>query len=62
MNGCCADKSCTPDTCMGLPDGRTCGDCRHIERCLGFGFTGSPKRKDCDFFPRRFLEARVMEE
>ena len=29
--GCCVDKACTPDTCMDLPAGKTCGDC-HDER------------------------------
>lgn len=61
MNGCCIDKKygkgCTPETCMTLPDGKTCGDCVHAKRCLGIGYTPSPKVRDCSFFPRRFREA-----
>ena len=53
--GCCTDKSCTLDTCMGLPSDKTCGDCAHIARCKAFGFS-CPDRKYCDFFPRRFRQ------
>lgn len=63
MNGCCVDKKygtgCTPNTCMDLPDGKTCADCAHLSRCLSFGFTSSPERTSCDFFPRRFRLAAV---
>jgi hypothetical protein len=58
--GCCVDRElgykhgCTEKTCMKLPEGKTCGDCIHIKRCLAFGFTKSEERKECDFFPRRF--------
>jgi hypothetical protein len=55
--GCCADRSCTDETCMKLPDGTTCGNCAHIRRCLAFGFSDSEKQSTCDFFPRRFLPA-----
>lgn len=55
MMGCCADKSCTPKTCMNLPDGKTCGDCVHIERCEGiFGHTETDTV--CDWFPRKFRQ------
>jgi len=55
MMGCCADKSCTPKTCMNLPDGKTCGDCVHIKRCKSiFGHTETDTV--CDWFPRRFQE------
>ena len=41
------------DSEMALPAGKTCADCKHIKRCLGFGFT-EPQRKSCDFHPNRF--------
>jgi len=53
--GCCVDGSCTSQTCMGLPEGKKCGDCRHLRRCMALGYTESPERTECDFFPRRFL-------
>jgi hypothetical protein len=54
MMGCCADGACTPETCMNLPDGYTCGDCVHIKRCKAiFGHT--EKDTACDWFPRKFM-------
>lgn len=51
--GCCVDKKCTPETCMDLPSGKTCGDCYHCDRCcLIFGH--KPEDTSCDWFPRRF--------
>ncbi len=41
---------------MKLPTGKTCGDCRHIYRCLAFGFTESEERTGCDFHPVRFAD------
>jgi hypothetical protein len=38
---------------MLLPDGKTCGDCRHVRRCIGMGFTESASETECDFFPIR---------
>ena len=60
MSGCCIDKQygkgCTPETCMVLPDGKTCGDCVHIHRCKAiFGHTETDT--ECDWFPRRFVLA-----
>lgn len=53
--GCCVDRSCTPETCMELPAGKTCGDCIHHERCcVMYGHV--PDDNYCDFFPRRFKE------
>lgn len=56
--GCCVDrkygKGCTDDTCMNLPAGTTCGDCAHLARCTGMGFTRGATETACDFFPRRF--------
>ena len=55
MQGCCADKACTPKTCMDLPDGKTCGDCVHIKRCKAiFGHTETDTV--CDWFPRKFRQ------
>ncbi len=56
-HGCCVDKKCTPNTCMELPAGKTCGDCYHVARCTAiFGHTA--RDKYCDWFPRRFKEVR----
>lgn len=59
MHGCCVDKAygkgCTPETCMQLPEGKTCGDCVHIARCKAiFGHVETDTY--CDFFPRWFRE------
>lgn len=63
MAGCCVDKKygkgCTEATCMVLPAGKTCADCRHLRRCLAFGFTASEHEPVCSFFPRRFLVVAV---
>lgn len=39
---------------MQLPDGKTCGDCAHVRRCVAI-FGHKPEDTYCDFFPRRFL-------
>lgn len=44
--------------CMYLPDGKTCADCVHVERCtLMFG--AKPENTSCGFEPIRF---RAKEE
>lgn len=53
-HGCCADKACNDKTCMELPSGTTCGDCRNLPRCVAFGVTSSDSTS-CDWFPRRFV-------
>jgi len=57
MNGCCADKpygtGCNDKTCMSLPDGNTCGSCKHFERCNKL-FGAESADTNCTFFPRRF--------
>jgi len=58
MYGCCVDKSCTDETCMQLSDGKTCGDCRHVRRCV-LMFGHQPSDTYCDWFPRRFVEKPV---
>jgi len=56
QQGCCVDKKCTPETCMNLPEGKTCGDCVHIHRCKAmFGHVEADTY--CDWYPRRFREA-----
>ena len=57
MTGCCVDKSCTPETCMRLPEGKACGDCFHFLRCQQFAWAES-LNTTCDFFPRRFVETQ----
>lgn len=53
-NGCCADRSCTPASCMILPHDMTCSDCVYAVKCLAlFGAKG--RSTSCDFFPRRFV-------
>jgi hypothetical protein len=57
MSGCCVDKKygegCTPETCMVLPQGMTCGDCVHIHRCKAI-YGHVEQDTECDWFPRRF--------
>ncbi len=60
MHGCCVDKKygkgCTPATCMGLPAGKTCGDCGYFGHCRAmYGHKAADTY--CDFFPRRFRQA-----
>jgi len=55
MHGCCVDKACTSETCMQLPEGKTCGHCFHAYRCnVLFGHKDTDTY--CDWFPRRFRE------
>ena len=42
------------DAEMCLPEGKTCGDCIHLARCRGMGFTSSADNTSCDFWPSRF--------
>lgn len=53
--GCCTDKCCNEQTCMKLPEGKCCGDCRHAPRC-GKLFNTSEANVVCDFYPRRFAD------
>jgi hypothetical protein len=41
--------------CMCIPNNKTCSDCRHFNRCKAL-FSTSEDRKDCDFYPIRFVE------
>ena len=56
---CCADKKCTPLTCMWLPEGHTCGTCAHFPRCSWLIST-KPERTDCDWFPRRYHPGHII--
>lgn len=53
-NGCCLDRSCTPDSCMALPNDMTCSDCASYPRCRSL-FGIKENSYSCDFFPRRFV-------
>jgi len=58
---CCHEKSCTPEDCMILPDGKTCGDCVHRRWCENI--IGKTLQDDtCDFFPRRFTCKTAQKE
>lgn len=55
-HGCCVDEACTEETCMELPDRKTCGDCYAFSYCSRLC---GHKETDtyCDFFPRRFKQS-----
>ena len=55
-HGCCADKACSDKTCMELPAGTTCGNCRNFRHCAAF-YAHKATDTYCDFFPRRFAAA-----
>lgn len=55
--GCCFDGSCNGDTCMVLPEGCTCGECKHFKRCSWL-MKMKPTSDCCDFFPRRFESSK----
>jgi hypothetical protein len=56
--GCCTGKHCAPDTCMWLPGGLTCGDCRSFYRCAMI-YGRRAAATSCDFFPRRFVRETI---
>jgi hypothetical protein len=61
VGGCCTDKCCNDQTCMTLPVGKTCGDCKHFRRCRALiGLDESCAI--CDFYPRRFSEVEKVNE
>lgn len=43
------------DAEMKLPDGKSCADCRHINRCESFG-VASKIDTSCDYHPSKFWE------
>jgi len=40
---------------MSLPPGKTCGDCRHLDRCTWL-FNCKRENEVCDFAPSRFSQ------
>lgn len=42
---------------MWLPDGKTCSDCVHLDRCVAM-FGGDPNGTACDWSPSRFTAAK----
>lgn len=54
-HGCCSDKACSDKTCMELPDGKSCGECKHFRHCAAF-YAHAATDTYCDFFPRRFVQ------
>lgn len=67
MNGCCVNKKypeavqCTDSTCMTLPAGKTCADCRHTKHCVAM-YGVKAENTNCDFFPRRYVARAVATE
>lgn len=48
------EKDCAKDE-MKLPEGKTCGDCKHLDKCerlFGVNYLNTV----CDFYPPRFIE------
>lgn len=41
--------------CMDLPDGKTCANCAHAERCIEM-FGAAPEKTSCGWEPIRFKE------
>lgn len=41
--------------CMCIPGDKTCSDCEHFNTCKML-FSTSADRKDCDFYPIRYIE------
>jgi len=46
------------EKCMCLPNGMTCFNCKHFQRCSNL-FGATTERKDCDFYPIRFKAKEV---
>lgn len=42
---------------LELPEPQTCGTCAYFRRCRTLGYTASPERTSCDFFPVRWCAA-----
>jgi hypothetical protein len=61
-SGKCAGRylpCCDASTCMKLDEGKSCADCKHERTCREM-FGGDPKNTNCQWFPRRFLQARNL--
>jgi len=48
------------DPVMDLPEGKTCGDCTHFQRCQMFGRI--PEDEVCDWAPTRLFKEVVKNE
>lgn len=46
---------------MQLPEGKTCKDCAHFERCKGL-FMCKPENTECDWSPNRFHDAEQLND
>jgi hypothetical protein len=55
LRACCALEECSTETCMALPDGKTCGDCARIGYCTAI-WGQKTDCSVCGYFPRRFAE------
>lgn len=51
----CPNKKKCRHQCMDLPEGKTCGDCFHVARCVMM-FGAKPENTSCDFEPVRFRQ------
>lgn len=45
---------------LSLPEGRSCAECVHLERCRRLQVTW-PERRQCEFWPSRFRMGRAAE-
>jgi hypothetical protein len=46
---------------MSLPDGKTCGDCHHFQRCNAI-FGHIAVDEVCDWSPSRFVPVETLNE
>jgi hypothetical protein len=52
---CTVDNPGIHERLMQLPEGKTCANCAHLQRCLALGCTRA-ERTACDFYPNMFRE------
>lgn len=50
------NENTASDASMKLPEGKTCGDCAHFQRCVWL-FGCKATNKTCDWAPSRFRPA-----
>ena len=50
------------DVAMRLPEGKKCGDCIHVDRCVRVLGCTKPERTSCDFFPNKFRESKKVSD
>ena len=46
---------------MSLPQGKTCGDCVHFERCKWL-ISAEKTWTNCDFYPNKFIEKKAVND